>query len=103
MTMPFLYLNRRTRKKCMGGMVSPGILGFQASDADAIGILRVPRRWDDWDGNAPVEGARRDLHVADLRARGGRGGAGRRAGRAENAGPSAPRRCHRPWQSVAGT
>src|SRR3954470_13226216 len=47
MTMPFLYLNRRSRKKCMGGMVSPGILGFQASDADAIGILRVPRRWDD--------------------------------------------------------
>src|SRR3954468_9726009 len=47
MTMPFLYLNRRPRKKCMGGMVSPGILGFQASDADAIGILRVPRRWDD--------------------------------------------------------
>ena len=57
MTMPAFRPNRRApdapgacAQKKPKERESPGILGFQASDADAISILPVPRSWDDWDG-----------------------------------------------------
>src|SRR4051812_2528049 len=63
MTMPALrprFASRSDRDDRSGVFhhkrVSPGILGFWASDADGIGILPVPAWWDVWDGSQLAEG-----------------------------------------------